>query len=406
MPITRAADGRRLPSRYVPRVDRRFTTILTAVDPRLLDWAPAVALCVLGQFSLWAGFTHEGPRAVTVPVALVVTLVLGLRRRTPVAVVAVVVAAWLVQAIAASSPSTVWELIVLMMAAYAPGAHAGGGRSAAGAVIALVGVAVVVALEPTQDGSAFSAIVLGGCPWLAGRLVRAHREQARELDALNAELERRRGDDLLAATRQERARIARELHDVIAHGISVMVVQAGAAEQVAATHPDQVVASLEAIRRTGKGALAEMRRLVGVLRTEGPEQSLEPQPGLGDLPALVERMRAAGLDARLELVGDAAVLDPGPDLAGYRVVQEALTNALKHGGRTRADVVVRYAGDCVDIDVVDAGPPAVATRNGGHGLIGMRERMALYGGSVVAGPRSASGWEVHARLPVEPSPAA
>ena len=358
---------------------------------------PAVALCALGVFSILAGYTDEGPLALTVPVAVTVTLALAFRRRWPLAVSVVVMGAWGVQSVAAHVPSALWELIVLVLVAYAPGAYADGSRAIAGLVVNFAGMTLITALDPAPDVSFFTPPVFAGAPWLAGRLVRHYWSQARELDALNAELERRRADDLVAATERERARIARELHDVVAHSISVMVVQAGAAEQVLRSDPERTAAALESIRRTGKGALGEMRRMLGVLRAGEP--GLAPQPGLEDLPALVERMRAAGLDAHVRFEGSRPDLDPGRELAAYRVVQEALTNTLKHAGRARADVTVRFAPAHVELEVCDDGAAVAGNGTAGHGLIGMRERMALYGGSVEAGPRSGAGWMVRARIP-------
>ena len=366
----------------------------------MIDAAPAVALCALGQFSIWAGYTNEGPRAVTVPIALLVTLALAFRRRHPVIVAVVVMTAWGVQSVVATSPSALWELVVVLIVAYAPGAHADGRSALAGLAVNVVGISVITAFDPAPDTSFFTPVVFGGGPWIGGRLVRRHWSQARELDALNAELERRRADDVEAATRHERARIARELHDVVAHSISVMVVQAGAAEQVLRSDRGEAEQALQSIRTTGKSALADMRRMLGVLRSEVDRPGLGPQPGLGDLEALVAQMRAAGLDTRLRFEGEPVALPPGPALAAYRVVQEALTNTLKHAGSTRVDVTVRFERSAVELEVIDEGAAAPA-HNGsaGHGLIGMRERMALYGGSLDVGPRRPTGWAVRARIP-------
>jgi signal transduction histidine kinase len=364
--------------------------------PRRIDVIPAAALCALGVFSILAGFTDEGPRALTVPVAVIVTVAVAFRRRWPLAVSVVVMSAWGVQSIAAHVPSALWELVVVMLVAYGPGAYAEGRRAIAGLLVNFAGITLITALDPAPDVSFFTPVVFAAGPWVAGRLVRRHWAQARELDALNAELERRRADDLAAATERERARIARELHDVVAHSISVMVVQAGAAEQVVRADPEQTAAALASIRRTGKGALAEMRRMLGVLRAGEP--GLAPQPGIDDLSALVDQMRSAGLDAHVRFEGDRAALDPGRELAAYRVVQEALTNTLKHAGAARADVTVRFGPGHVELEVADNGS-AVHNGSGGHGLIGMRERMALYGGSVDAGPRDCGGWTVSARIP-------
>jgi signal transduction histidine kinase len=381
------------------RVLGRIVTRLRHLGTRAGDGGMVLALCALGQFSIWAGFTNEGPRGLTVPVALVATLALLARRRAPVAVAAVVMALWAAQSIAATSPSALWELIVLLLVAYAPGAYADGRRAIAGGLIVLAGVTVDVAFETAPDASLFTPLVLGGGPWVAGRLARRYSGRARELARVNAELERRREDDVRAQVQEERARIARELHDVVAHSISVMVVQAGAAEQLAGSDPERLAGSLHAIRASGKNALAEMRRLVGVLRTDPGHLAFEPQPGLRDLPALVDQMRRAGLDVGLEMPGGPVDLAPGPGLAAYRVIQEALTNVLKHAGRTRAAVAVRVDAGHVELEVTNDGPLARASANGGHGLIGMRERMLLYGGIVEAGPQANGGWAVHARLP-------
>jgi signal transduction histidine kinase len=381
--------------------------IRSHVGPGAVDVAFAAAMTVISQVSIWSGTTDEGPKGITVPVALVSTLGLAGRRRAPTLVAGLTMAAWLVQAIAARSPSATWELVVLLVYAYSVSAYQDRGPALAGGAMMLAALWVVVLLDPTQEGSGdlFTAPVLVGLPWLAGRVVRRYSAQAQELDELNVELERRREEDVLAAAREERTRIAREMHDIVAHSISVMVVQAGAAEEVLARDPQAASEPLAAIRRTGKGALVEMRRLLGVLRTDAEGLALAPQPGVRDLPRLVEQMRAAGLDAQLALAPGLPELSPGPDLTAYRVVQEALTNALKHAGKVRADVRVGYADGAVEIDVTNPSTAAAAqtSQNGGHGLIGMRERAAIYGGVVDAGPVE-GGWRVRARLPVSAEP--
>jgi signal transduction histidine kinase len=365
-----------------------------------LDISLALALTVISQISIWTGTTNEGPKGITVPVALAVTTGLAWRRSAPLATTAVLAGAWLFQAVVARSPSATWELVVLLIYAYSLAAHTEQRQAVAGGLGLLAAMWVIVLLDPTQEGSGdlFTAPVLVGLPWLAGRVVRRYSAQARELDVLNMELERRREHDLREAQRDERTRIARELHDVVAHSLSVMVVQAGAAEEVLAHDPQSAAEPLAAIRQTGKNALLEMRRLLGVLKTDADGLALTPQPGLGDLGDLVEQMRAAGVDVRLEVDDDLPALTPGADLAAYRVVQEALTNVLKHAGKVPADVRVGYAEGSIDIDVVNGGGSGDPPNGRGHGLIGMRERVALYGGSVAAGPADGGGWRVHARL--------
>lgn len=374
-----------------------------------LDIALALGLTVISQISIWSGTTNEGPKGLTVPIALAGTLGLAFRRRVPALAAALTMAGWLVQAVVARSPSATWELVELLIYGFSVAAYQSRRRALTTGAAMLAALWVVVLLDPTQEGSGdyFTAPVLLGLPWIAGRVVRRYSAQSRELEELNVELERRRAEDLLAAQRAERSRIARELHDVVAHSLSVMVVQAGAAEEVLAQNPEAASEPLAAIRQTGKSALSEMRRLLGVLRTDADGLALAPQPGLSDLPQLLAQMRAAGLDAHLAIEGEPPAVAPGPDLAAYRVVQEALTNVLKHAGKVRADVRVGYHDGAIEIEVTDRGGIGKRSANGsGHGLVGMHERAALYGGHVTAGPAESGGWRVHARLSAEPeSPA-
>jgi len=211
-----------------------------------------------------------------------------------------------------------------------------------------------------------------------------------------------------AQTRQavaaERARIASELHDVVTHNVSVMVVQAGAARRVLDSSPDQARDALVAVEASGRTAMGELRHLLGLLAPAGAEDqaALAPQPGAGQVAALVDRVRAAGLDVELTVTG-ARDLPPGADLTAYRVVQEALTNVIKHAGVARAAVSLEYRPDDLLITVTDDGDPGAgqAPGTGGRGLIGLRERIALYGGELDAGPRPGGGWRVRARIPVE-----
>jgi signal transduction histidine kinase len=374
-----------------------------------IDIAFALGLTVVSQISIWSGTTNEGPKGLTVPIALVGTLGLAFRRRASARVAGLAMSGWLVQAVVARSPSATWELVELLVYAFSIAAYQNRRRAVATGAAMLAAVWVVVLLDPTQEGSGdlFTAPVLVGLPWLAGLIVRRYSAQTRELEELNVELEQRRAEDLLAAQREERSRIARELHDIVAHSLSVMVVQAGAAEEVLAQNPQAASEPLSAIRQTGKAALVEMRRLLGVLRTDADGLALAPQPGLSDLPQLVEQMRAAGVDTHLSIEGEWPAVPPGADLAAYRVVQEALTNVLKHAGKVRADVRVGYADGVIEIEVMDRGVARQRTENGrGHGLVGMRERVALYGGDVSAGLTDSGGWRVHVRLAVDAEPPA
>jgi signal transduction histidine kinase len=229
--------------------------------------------------------------------------------------------------------------------------------------------------------------------WLAGVVVHA-RGQAAALAARSAELQRL-AEQAAAA---ERARIARELHDIVAHHLSVIVLQAAGAR--ASGKP--AGPPLEKIENSARQALAETRRLLGVLRDPEEEAGLAPQPGIGDLGELAASVRAAGLPVHLVIDGDPAALPAAVDVSVYRIVQEALTNVLKHAGPARADVTIGCAEDIVTVEVTDDGTAEPDSRvpAGGHGLAGMRERAAVFGGELAAGPRPGGGFAVRARLPL------
>src|SRR4051812_33907164 len=236
----------------------------------LVDVGIAVVLGVIGQVTLWTGATDEGSLAVTAPSYAVITTSLVLRRRRPLVMAAVIAAAFVVQSLAVIPPTSLLMLVVLLIANFSVAAYGDERDGIVGGIVLLAATYLAAALQPDTGLSSrfFTPPVLCGGPWLAGWLVRRHRLQATTLDALNVELEHRRAEDVRAATTEERARIARELHDVVAHSISVMVVQAGAAGQVLDRDPARAREPLEQIRATGKQALLEMRHLLGVLRTD------------------------------------------------------------------------------------------------------------------------------------------
>jgi signal transduction histidine kinase len=250
----------------------------------------------------------------------------------------------------------------------------------------------------------FTGIMLCLLPWTVGRILRergasasAHRESAERLDA---EREQR----ALVAAFSERTRIARELHDVIAHSVSVMVIQAGGARTVMDSEPERAESSLRSVERAGREALAEMRRLLGVLDGGEDPRALAPQPGLGDIEDLVFRTRTAGLETNLRVEGEPTIVSPALDLCAYRIVQEALTNAIKHAGPARVSVRLRWTRDALVLDVSDdgRGPTAHNGASPGHGLAGMRERTGLHGGNIEAGAGRNGGFAVQARLPLTP----
>ncbi|WP_019631976.1 sensor histidine kinase [Actinomadura atramentaria] len=237
--------------------------------------------------------------------------------------------------------------------------------------------------------------------WLLAVHMRTRREYLRSVEDRAARLERERENELRTARAGERARIAREMHDVVAHNVSVIVVQADGAAYALDADPARARQALAAISETGRTALGEMRRLLGVLREDDDVSAYAPQPGLADLGDLVDQVREAGLPVSVEVVGERPALPEGRQLTVYRIVQEALTNTLKHGGpRASADVRLDYRPGEVRVEVRDDGRGAAAADDGrGHGLHGMRERVGVYGGEVRAGPRAGGGFEVVARVP-------
>jgi len=246
--------------------------------------------------------------------------------------------------------------------------------------------------DPLNVGAVIFFGLLLGVPWSVGRVIR--RRRLREL-----QLEREKAD-AEAAIVEERARIARELHDVVAHAISVIVLQARGGRKLLDAEPAEARQALDAIERTASQALGEMRRLLGLLRESDEELARAPQPTLAVLDDLVARVRAAGLPVEVAVVGTPAELPPGVDLSAYRIVQEALTNALKHAGPATARVTVRYGDGELDLEVSDDGAGGAGNGDGGgQGLTGIRERVAVFGGDVEAGLKPEGGYAVRARLP-------
>jgi signal transduction histidine kinase len=240
--------------------------------------------------------------------------------------------------------------------------------------------------------------------WVFGRALGSRTEQARELRLRVAEAERLRAEAAGQATAEERARIARELHDVVAHSVSVMVVQTSGVRRLLKEEQHREREALLSVEQIGRQALTEMRRMLGVMRTSGeqPAAALAPQPGLQHLDRLIAQVEEAGLPVTLRVEGERRGLSPGVDLSAYRIVQEGLTNVLKHSKGAHADVLVRFDDSAVRLEISDDG--VVSSSNGagdGHGLVGMRERVALYGGTLEAGPREGGGFVLRAELPVE-----
>jgi signal transduction histidine kinase len=266
-----------------------------------------------------------------------------------------------------------------------------------------LGVLINNGLNP---GKVIPELALVAIAWVIGDNLRTRRAYLAELEGRAARLEREREEKAERAAVEERTRIARELHDVIAHNVSVMVVQASAGEQVFDEDPERAREFLASVSSTGRAALAELRRLLGVIRAEddrGGEPAYAPQPGIEYVDELVRQIREAGLAVDLSVVGEPRPLPEGVGLCAYRIVQEALTNTLKHAHASCARVKVSYADDALELRVVDdgRGGSAVNGGTGGQGLIGMRERVALCGGELTTSAKGGRGYEVRARLPLE-----
>ena len=372
--LARPADARRRGRGYGWFVARR-------------EWLPALGLGIAAQLEVWIWWVEaeQGPRALaSVALALMAAALLW-RRRAPLpalGAMCVINAAWV---LVDPPAGALMPFVILLAGIFAAAQRETPRRAVAGGVAGLAAVWLEIAVTDNDFANyMFTGVFVAGA-WLAGRGFRIRDERA---DVLSR-----------AAIAEERARIARELHDVVAHNVSVMVIQSQAAQQ--STEPDSEAGrALRSIESTGREALTEMRRLLGLLRREDEEVALAPQPSLRHLDHLTASVREAGLPVEVEIEGEPVSLPPGVDLSAYRIVQEALTNALKHAGAARARVVVSYGAGELELRISDDGAGAAAANGGGHGLIGMRERASVYGGVVESGSRPGGGYEIRARLPL------
>jgi signal transduction histidine kinase len=375
-----------------------------ALRPARALAALAVAFA-LAQFVQAALVDDAGVRAVTLAFALLTAVPLALAWRAPLASLLAFDLLCLLGAILGGRLLQATEVTVFLCVAgvFAVGLRAPARDLVVGAVatVALLTATALIEDAPgdVASGIAWVAIVPVGIPALLGRVLRSRNALNRRLDEQAREIERNRAEREQAAVLSERSRIARELHDVVAHDVSVMLVQAAAAKRTVPADPERARAAIAAVEETGREALGELRRLLGVLRRGDEELALAPQPSLERIGALVERMRATGLPVELEVAGDPVHLPPGVDAAAFRIVQEALVNVMRHAAATGALVRVGYEPAAVEVVVSDDGRGTGPVRDG-RGLIGLRERVALYGGELRAGRRPARGFELRARLPV------
>ena len=356
-------------------------------------------------FELVGSGLPRGILALGYALALLHTLPLAARRRFPGVVLALCVASGL--AVAALGLSPIVLGVAILVAVYSVAAYGDRWVSLAGLAAAEVG-SVAVQLTPGrfQAPTVVSNALVIGAAWLLGHFVGVRRAYTARLEERTAELEQAREELARRAVTEERLRLARELHDVVAHAMSVIAVQSGVGAHVASTQPEEAAKALAAIEATSRAALEELRRLLGVLRQDSePQGDLTPVPGLADLDSLLAEVAKAGVGVRLRVEGTPSPLPAGVDLSAYRIVQEALTNVVKHAGPARAQVMVGYGDREVTVEVTDDGRGVGALAGDGragvgHGLIGMRERVAAFDGDLEAGPRPGGGFRVAARLPL------
>jgi signal transduction histidine kinase len=382
----------------------------------MTDGLLGVAVAAVQLLMLRLGVNQGGPVPYAEPNALTVLLILaqGLplawRRRWPLLVFAVVLAANTAYYAVAFPPSQFdFGLPIALFTVAAE-------RSQRTSLLACLVILVLFVTQWVAGVGVYWAyanwvrvlylVFFFSAVWAWGRYVRMRRAYTAELAARAERAERDRKQEAERAVADERTRIARELHDVVAHHLSVMVIQAGAARRLLDADPEQARAALAAVEDAGRQGLGAMPGLLRALRDDGHVEVLSPQPTLAELDALVAQVQAAGLPVELRIEGTPRPLPAAVDLSAYRVAQEALTNTLKHAGPARAELVVRYGRDTLEVTAVDDGYGSNPTGNGpggqgGHGLVGMRERVSLFGGELHAGARPEGGFGVWARFPLE-----
>jgi signal transduction histidine kinase len=368
------------------------------------DLALTAALTVFGVVELW--LVDVGPKPIAVPATIVGGAALYWRRRAPLAVAAVffgAVASESLLGVSLARPDA--PLLMALVSVYTVGAYLALREALIGLAVALVGIWVAVWNEATRGYSDFVfTLIVVTAGWMVGLGMHSRVLRTAQLERRTMQLEQQREAERLAAVEEERRRIARDLHDVIAHSVSVMVVQAGAAEDVFERDPAAVLEPIRAVQETGRAALVEISRLLGLLREDGAELGLAPQPRIDDLRGLVQQLEAAGLPVALRVEGKPRPLPLGVDLSVYRIAQEALTNTLKHAGAASAELVLRYCEREVELEVTDDGAATHNGHRGGHGLVGMRERVAVFDGTLETGYRPEGGFRVRARLPLQVRP--
>jgi signal transduction histidine kinase len=384
----------------------RERTIAGRRAPSVLDWLVALALVVIGLLEA-AGGADPGPVAVAAAFQVASTLPVAYRRLAPLPAITISVAVSLPYVVAYGSVNSLASLLTGLLLIYSVGRHSDGRALLAGSAIGLFSIIVqgIGGTFKTPTDWAF-ALILMGAALIFGVALRVQVERSISLAVAADRAQREQEATAQAAVHEERARIARELHDVVAHNVGLIVLQAGGARSVLGTDPERARTALQQVEETGRQTLAEMRHLVGILRVD-EDADRQPLPRLERLPVLIDEARAGGLAVDMEVEGPPVDLPAGLELAAYRLIQEALTNVRKHAPTSRAQVRLCYEPDRLRIEVSDDGGPSGAVRDItpntsglGHGLIGMRERVQLYSGRMQAGPMPGGGFRVEAVLPL------
>jgi signal transduction histidine kinase len=371
----------------------------------LFDAALVAAMLLLSQAEAWGGaFSSEriGPHWALAMAYAICAVALFFRRRHPLAVALVIAAVLAADFAAFGDAEGIGVFLMPLFSAYALGVGDSHRRGLIGLAALLAMGTVWDALDPSDDGKLTEHIgqAIWLLPWIIAFLFGLYWRQRR----LNLEqAARQHAERAERAVAEERTRIARELHDAIGHSVAVMTVQTSAVRRLLHGDQDKERAALETVEATGREAMSEMRKIVGVLRSADEAQDLAPPPSLAQLGSLAGKFRQAGLTVDVEIAGDIAAVAPGLSATVYRVVQESLTNTLKHAAARRVRVAIECRADRLEITVTDDGRGGAADPAKGNGLTGMRERVRVYGGTLLAGPGAGGGFTVHAVLPVGPS---
>jgi len=400
-----AADAKTTGRNYVDRMNRTVWPLMQRY------WFDAlIVLAALGG-ALEIALNQDDPTAPNLPLALslpleaALTLILLARRRFPFAAPAGALIAGAVLSFVDGELVTFSfaGFLAALAAAFLLGMLPDRRQAMIGMAVMFAALVVLIGNDPNPaSGEVFAIPLVFLAVWLGGFGLGRKLEQAQAAEERATRMELQREAEARGAVAEERARIARELHDVVGHSVSVMTVQASGVRRLLKPDQEREREALLIVEQAGREALAEMRRLVGVLRRPEEAPALAPQPSLQHLDRLIEQARDAGLPVDVQIEGDATELPAGIDLTAYRLVQEGLTNAIKHAKATRAEVVVRYGPHTLELVVSDDGRgfSGGSSDGGGHGLVGMRERVAVYGGTLEAGARPEGGYTLHARLPL------